>query len=86
MKKFLSFFFVMLVAGFAAASLAVADPDTPGSSTDPGALQGSGNTGQAAYTNVHNGKEINASAHASHTDACLDGHPFLCDDGDGGGD
>ena len=75
MKK-ISFLAAVLAVGSLAVS-AYADADTPGSSTVPAELQGTGNQGKTTYVNVHNGKTVNASSKVSHTDAVIDSHPFM---------
>lgn len=69
--------FVGLLLGLVAVSgISYAGKDSSGSSTDHGALQGSGNTGRTTFTEVHSGRSVTVSSHVDNTDAQNDAHPF----------
>ena len=75
MTKKISFLLAALAVGSIAVS-AHADGDTPGSSTIPEELKGTGNEGKTTYVNVHSGKTVDASSKVGSTDAYKDSHPF----------
>jgi hypothetical protein len=69
-------FMGMLLGLIAVSGASYAGKDSPGSSTDHGALHGSGNTGRTIFTEVHSGRSVTPSSHVDHTDAQNDAHPF----------
>lgn len=83
MKRVHSLVLAFLITGWGMTPFVFADADTPGSSTNPGDLQGSGSTGSTTYINVHTGTEVQASSNVAATDAVQDAHPFTQPGGGG---
>ncbi|GEM_PF-4543635 len=83
MKRVHSLVLAFLVLGIGTAPVVFADADTPGSSTNPGDLRGSGNLGSTTYVEVHSGTEVRAASQVTSTDAVQDTHPLTTTDGGG---